>query len=100
MSHTYMRLCPRRYAKETVAYFLDLSRIWNNRYVSRLLDIIRTPTAAPLLEQLQASEDRLVSLVVINCPEALEAAGLPPPPAPSACVHACAPCARAWAWWA
>lgn len=65
-----------RYSAEAVAYFLDPTRICNERYLSRLLDTIRTPIARPLLEQLLECEALLLPLLAVGCPSAAEAGGV------------------------
>lgn len=70
-----------------MAYFLDPTRICHERYLSRLLDIARTPEAGPLLGQLLASSDRMLPVLGIGCPEVAAATGVPafatqPVPAP------------------
>jgi transformation/transcription domain-associated protein len=52
-----------RYAKESVAYFLDDdSRLSKVEYFGRLLDVIRNPLGRPLLDCLAASTDQLLAV--------------------------------------
>ena len=78
-----------RFSSEAVAYFLDLSRICNDRYLTRLLDIIRTSVAEPLLQQLLNSEERLLPIIATGCPSAGNVLGIPPTPAPGVGVCVC-----------
>jgi len=51
----------------SVAYFLDSpSRLANECYFSRLLDIVRRPEGAPLLKALSEAEGQLVAMLAAN----------------------------------
>jgi len=46
--------------KQAINYFLEPTRLQNTSYFWRFLDIIKSPTGKPLLDQLAASTDKLV----------------------------------------
>lgn len=45
---------------QAINYFLEPTRLQNTSYFWRFLDIIKSPTGKPLLDQLAASTDKLV----------------------------------------
>jgi len=45
---------------QAINYFLEPTRLQNTSYFWRFLDIIKSPTGQPLLDQLAASTDKLV----------------------------------------
>ena len=81
-----------RHASEAVAYFLDPVRMCNTRYVWRLLDILRSGHAGPLLAQLQQSVPALLGLLAFGCPTAAHAAGVATPEPPGRFVARVAAC--------
>ncbi|KAL0020642.1 hypothetical protein WJX79_010395 [Trebouxia sp. C0005] len=51
-----------KYSADAINYFLEPTRLQNTSYFWRFLDIIKSPTGKPLLDQLAASTDKLVAI--------------------------------------
>ncbi|KAL0051806.1 hypothetical protein WJX82_002492 [Trebouxia sp. C0006] len=75
-----------KYSADAINYFLEPTRLQNTSYFWRFLDIIKSPTGKPLLDQLAASTDKLVAI--------FKGPGESKPPVPSSheaaqfdCIH-------------
>lgn len=60
-----------QYPQDSVSYFLDINsgRLPNPEYFNRLLDIIRSPLGAPLLNALAAATDKLAAVLSMTLPD-------------------------------